>query len=134
MESMRTVLRPIAVVAIVGLIVALVALSGCSGGADDTCGYGAAKGWVFTDGTSCIVSGSSSPPPGYFPAAGAKVQIVGFPALETVTDANGQYFLDQIPPGLQILRVGAPCGNLEYQILIIAGQVTIGGGHSEGGS
>jgi hypothetical protein len=119
---------------IVGVLVAMAMLSGCSGGDSGSGGFGGAMGWVYTDGTTCIISGSSTPPPGYLPVADATVLVVGLPDLTTVTDANGRYLLAPIPVGPQTLQVGAPCGDLQYDVVIIAGQITVGGGHSEGGS
>lgn len=143
MGNTRLVTRPLMVATILGLIVALAVLSGCGGG--DGIGFGACKGWIYTDGTRSIISGSSTAPSGYLPVSGATVQLAP-PAAQTSTaqtllqpqtqtDTDGYYFLSPIPAGLQTLMVsGAPGGTFYLQLMIIAGRVTVGGGHSQGGS
>jgi hypothetical protein len=73
-------------------------------------------------------------PPGYSFASDATVRIVGLSGAEDITDWRGRYYIGGIPPGIWTLEVlvdGWP--PLRIDIQIIAGRVTWGTGHSEGG-
>ena len=108
-------------------------LAGCAGGPSGT---GAAAGWVYQPigGGQPIVSASDTPPAGYEPVRGAVVKIAGYPELTMTTGADGAYLILNIPPGTQVLVVEAPKEPpLQFSIPIIAGRVTMGSGHEEGG-
>lgn len=119
-------------------LVALVSLlaAGCGGGG--TCGTcpGAAAGWVYqpVGGGAAIVSADLTPPVGYEPVpAGTAVWIDGYPELTTTTDADGRYYIVNIPSGTHVLVIEAPAGTIRLSIPIICGRITLGGGHQEGG-
>jgi len=122
------------VLAIVVVLALGLAIMGCEGGGGtDT---GAAAGFVYQPigGGTPIISASAVPPPGYEPVVGATVFIEGFPGLTTTTNANGRYYIPGIPPGQQMLVAQVPGQpDLRVSIPIIAGHVTLGTGHDEGG-
>jgi hypothetical protein len=121
--------------AIVVMVIGVALLNGCGGDAD-SCGYGGARGYVYesTTGATTIVSASPTPPAGFVPVpAGTVVRIEGFPALTTNTSLSGFYYIPQILEGLRDLVVVAPDGTLVLEIPIIAGRITEGAGHQEGG-
>ena len=122
----------------VGLVVGMLAvvIAGCGGGATCVVCPGAAAGWVYhpIGGGPPIVSARSTPLPGYEAVAGATVRIADHPALTTTTNANGHYYISDIPVGAQELVVEVPGQpRLVLSIPIIAGRVTMGSGHEEGG-
>ena len=122
----------------VGLVVGMLALviAGCGGRAARLVGTGAAAGWICqpVGGGQPIVSASPTLPPGYEPVVGATVSITNYPALTTTTNANGHYYISDIPAGAQELVVEVPGQpRLVLSIPIIAGRVTMGSGHEEGG-
>lgn len=113
-----------------------VLVAGCGGGGTCPTCTGAAAGAVYqpVGGGTAIVSARSTPPAGYEPVPeGTVVRIEGFPDLTTTTDENGRYLISDIPPGTQELVVEAPAGTIRLSIPIICNQVTVGGGHEEGG-
>jgi hypothetical protein len=120
---------------IIGMVMCAILLNGCGGDAG-SCDYGGARGYVYQSTTGCvtIISASPTPPAGYEPVpAGTVVRIQGYPDIHTTTDASGFYYLPQIPAGLQVLVVEAPCGEIIQDLPIIPGRITEGGGHQEGG-
>ena len=125
-----------AVVIMVMAAFAIVLVAGCGGGGTCTDCTGMAGGWVYqpVGGGTPIVSASPTPPAGYEPVPeGTVVRIEGQPDLTTTTDANGLYFISNIPPGTQVLVVEAPGGTIRLSLPIICDRVTIGSGHEEGG-
>lgn len=129
-QRVRAVLQGLAGVVACAFVLTLV---GCSGGAG---GLGAAEGYVSQPigGGAFIVAGTNWHPTGYEPVAGAVVFIEGHPELTATTDANGYYFIDNIPAGwrtLVVRIVGLP--DVRFTIPIIAGHTTKGLGHEEGG-
>ena len=120
-------------IAIAAVLVAAAVLSGCGGG---DAGTGGAAGWVYQPigGGQPIVSAVATPPTGYEPVVGAVVTIDGYPDLTSTTGSGGEYLIMNIPPGSQGLTVtvgGTPVVSLS--IPIVADQITLGGGHQEGG-
>ena len=120
---------------VVGAAIVIFAIGGCGGSCNlDT---GAAAGWVYQlpDGTGMIITGSRIPPDGYEPVADAHVFIGQFPELEGTTDANGRYAIFGITPGTRSIVIEKPAGHerARYSVRVRSGQMTIGGGHSEGG-
>lgn len=121
------------VAAALGTMLGMMLLAGCGGGGIT---LGGAHGYVYEPigGGTAIISASPTPPAGYQPVpAGTVVRIEGFPDLNTVTSATGEYLILGIPPGAQTLVVEAPGGDIRISIPIIAGQITEGTGHSQGG-
>ena len=135
-------------VAAVILVVAFLAvtMTACGGGGASGQGAGAtavpplpgaAIGYVFVPvggGAPYVVCTPTNQRPGDVPAVGATVSIVGLTGSSVVVGSTGRYSINNIPPGLQTLRVvydsQAP---VQLVILIVSGQSTCGSGHSEGG-
>jgi hypothetical protein len=122
------------------VLVAVAFMAGTMTGCGGTCGgvsYGAATGFVYVPGgggAPIIVCQKESAPPGYVPAEGAVVSIVGVPGAQVTIGSDGSYTITNIPPGEQTLEVvydGQP--PVLIVIIVVAGQTTCGSGHSEGG-
>ncbi len=116
---------------LVGAIM-MITVAGCGGGEGVT--TGAVAGWVYTDGEgNIIISGSAVPPEGFEPVENAIVSIGGYPNLTTTTDANGRYVITCIPSGTRDIIVEVDGIDTQFTVIVSPGEVTIGGGHIEGG-
>lgn len=116
---------------LVGAIM-IIAAAGCSGG--EGVRTGAVAGWVYADGDgNVIISADRVPPEGFEPVENAIVSIEGYPDLATTTDANGRYVITCIPPGTRTIVVQVDGVDVRFTVIVSAGEVTIGGGHIEGG-
>lgn len=117
------------------LLVGVMLLMGCEG-AGPSATTGAAAGYVYYSPTTntYILSGQYPPPAGFRPVAGALVRIEGLPGAECLTNNFGFYKIMDIPPGIWTITVivnGKVV--ISIQIRIVAGQITWGTGHIEGG-
>lgn len=113
-------------------VVMLVTVAGCGGG--EGVRTGSVAGWVYADGEgNVIISADRVPPEGYEPVENARVEIESDPSLYTTTDANGQYVITCIPPGTRTIVITVGDTSVRFTVVVTAGQVTIGGGHIEGG-
>jgi hypothetical protein len=80
-----------------------------------------------------IISADRVPPEGYQPVEGARVEIEGYPELSTTTDANGRYVIACVPPGTRTIVITVDGRVTRFIVIVSAGEVTVGGGHIEGG-
>ncbi len=109
---------------------------GCGGG---TCGCteGGVIGWVYVslDGSSVMIIGNRVAPDGYVPAEGAHAFIEGLPWFEDIVDETGRYAIYGIPPGTHTIVIEDSEGTrlATITVPVRACEITIGGGHSEGG-
>ncbi|MFO8080351.1 MAG: carboxypeptidase-like regulatory domain-containing protein [Armatimonadota bacterium] len=110
----------------------LIAVTGCSGG--DGVRTGTVAGWVFIGPDDYVmISADRTPPSGFTPVSGARVEVEGYSNLFSVTDSNGRYTIPCVPPGLQTIVVTIGERELDFPVQVTAGQVVFGGGHVEGG-
>lgn len=110
----------------------VLAATGCGGG--EGVRTGAVAGWVYADGDGdVIISADAVPPDGYEPVENAIVSIEGHPNLTTTTDANGRYVITCIPSGTRVIVVEIDGVDVRFTVVVSPGEVTIGGGHIEGG-
>ena len=125
------------VAGLMGVAVLIVVLSaGCGGAGDCTNCTGSATGYVYQPegGGTAIISASSEPPAGYEPVpVGTIVRVDGYPELQTTTNEDGAYRIDDIMVGTRHIIVEAPTGEVELNVPIISNRTTSGGGHEEGG-
>lgn len=130
----RIALRSGFVLALVLGAVALLTLLGCGGGGEGVW-VGGVKGWVHISdsGTSVNITASRIPPEGYSPLKGATVYILDYPELQDVTDENGYYEINDVPPGQRTIVVSWDGREVRFTVPVRACRWTIGGGHSEGG-
>ena len=114
----------------------LIVAWGCGGGAATT---GGVEGYVYQlpDGSSVIINCSRIPPEGYVPVpCDTRVYIDGTPFQTMVLCyAPGRYTIHGILAGTWTLVIvcvdGTELGR--FTVVVRAGHITCGGGHSEGG-
>lgn len=116
---------------LLGAIMVITA-AGCGGG--EGVRTGAVAGWVYADGDgNVIISADDVPPEGFEPVENAIVSIEGHPNLTTTTDANGRYIITCVPSGSRVIVVEVDGEDFQFTVVVSPGEVTIGGGHIEGG-
>lgn len=119
---------------VAAVLMAISALSGCGGGGDSN--TGGAAGWVLqpVGGGDVIVNGVETVPDGYEPVVGAVVSIEGHSDLTDTSGTDGKYLIMGIPPGTQVLTVSVRGTSVAaLDVPIIAGQISYGGAHHQGG-
>ena len=122
----------IAVLSVLAVCALCISMAGCGGGVS----LGAADGYVFMDPAGGLhVLATNTPEAGWTPVTDIVGTIVDSAGVSHTIQTNGQgfYFVDGLATGDAVVSISIG-GHVipPFHITIVDGEVTAGGGHTEG--